>query len=72
MSTEVIFFFAVGVFLLMCAGVFMTMIEFNKLTNDPSIRKGADAQPEAQERPARADLRVVQQEANKRENSNAA
>jgi hypothetical protein len=41
MSTEFILMFAIGVFVLMNVGIFLTMIEFNRLTDDPSIRKGA-------------------------------
>ena len=32
--------FAIGVFVLMSIGIILTMIEFNRLTDDPSIRKG--------------------------------
>ena len=41
MSTELILMFAIGVFVLMNIGIFLTMLEFNRLTDDPSIRKGA-------------------------------
>jgi hypothetical protein len=40
MSTESILMFAIGVFSLMFIGIILTMVEFNRLTDDPSIRKG--------------------------------
>jgi len=40
MSTGLILIFAIGVFVLMSIGIILTMIEFNRLTDDPSIRKG--------------------------------
>lgn len=40
MTTSTIFFFAMGVFVLMVIGIFLTMKEFNRITNDPSQRKG--------------------------------
>jgi hypothetical protein len=40
MGTELVFMFAIGVFILMSIGIFLTMIEFKKITVDPSIRKG--------------------------------
>ena len=40
MSTETIFGFAMGVFVLMVVGIFLTMLEFNRLTEDPSKKKG--------------------------------
>ena len=41
MSTEIIMYFAIGVFILMAIGIILTMIEFTKISEDPSIRKGA-------------------------------
>lgn len=41
MSTQFIMFFAIGVFVLMLIGIILTMIEFNRLIDDPSIRKGS-------------------------------
>ena len=41
MSTETIMIFAIGVFILMAIGIILTMIEFTKISEDPSIRKGA-------------------------------
>ncbi|MGI9290888.1 MAG: hypothetical protein ACR2QG_06390 [Gammaproteobacteria bacterium] len=59
MSTEYIFFVAMGVFALMVIGIILTMIEFNKLTEEPSKLKGAVVS-EPPNRPAtRADIRVV-------------
>ena len=46
MSTGFILIFAIGVFVLMSIGIILTMIEFNRLTDDPSVRKGAGG-PEA-------------------------
>ena len=43
MGTELVFMFAIGVFVLMSIGIFFTMIEFKKITVDPSIRKGTGA-----------------------------
>jgi len=39
MSTGTIFFFAIGVFALMVIGILLTAREFNRLTEDPSLRK---------------------------------
>lgn len=47
MGTELIFMFAIGVFILMSIGIFLTMTEFKKVTDDPSIRKGVDVPPAA-------------------------
>ena len=41
MSTDTILIFAIGVFILMAIGIILTMIEFTKISEDPSIRKGA-------------------------------
>lgn len=41
MNTDLIFMFAIGVFLLMSIGIILSMIEFNRLTDDPSALKGA-------------------------------
>lgn len=41
MSTSIIFMFAMGVFALMATGIVMTMLEFNKLSDEPSLRKDA-------------------------------
>ena len=43
MGTDLVFMFAIGVFVLMSIGIFFTMIEFKKFTDDPSIRKGTGA-----------------------------
>ncbi|MFL2554688.1 MAG: hypothetical protein ACJ0S4_08355 [Candidatus Rariloculaceae bacterium] len=40
MGTELIFMSAIVVFVLLSIGIFLTMIEFKKITVDPSIRKG--------------------------------
>ena len=40
MTTQTIALFAIGVFVLMCIGIILTMVEFTRLTDDPSIRKG--------------------------------
>ena len=59
MSTETIMMYAIGVFILMSIGIILTMVEFNKLTDDPSIRKGPGG-PETEKRaPERANIRVV-------------
>ena len=44
MSTSTILIFAMGVFVLMMIGVFLTMIQFKNLSDDPSIRKGDGSQ----------------------------
>ena len=41
MSTNIIFMFAIGVFVLMGVGIALTMVEFNRISEDPSQRKGA-------------------------------
>ena len=48
MTTDFIFAFAIGVFVLMCIGITLTMLEFTRLTDEPSVRKGS-----GQEAPAR-------------------
>lgn len=60
MSTATIFIYAIGVFTLMVIGMILTMIEFNRMTDDPSQRKGAGSgqQPEKNEKPS-ATVRVV-------------
>lgn len=49
MSTDLIFMFAIGVFLLMSIGIILSMIEFNKLTVDPSVLKGPGGAERTQE-----------------------
>jgi hypothetical protein len=59
MSSSTIFMYAIGVFTLMVIGMILTMIEFNRLTDEPSLRKGAGPEGAPQtERPA-AKIRVV-------------
>ena len=41
MSTTTILLFAIGVFVLMSIGMILTMIEFNRISDEPSLRKGA-------------------------------
>ena len=43
MTTQTIFFFAMGVFGLMLVGIVLTIIEFYRLTDDPSTEKGVGA-----------------------------
>ena len=43
MTTQTIFFFAMGVFGLMLVGIVLTIFEFYRLTDDPSTRKGVGA-----------------------------
>ena len=50
MSTSIIFFFAIGVFFLMVVGIFLTMQEFNRLTDDPSRQKGVVPAPGTNQR----------------------
>ena len=63
MTTEIIFLYAIGVFALMFTGIILTMVEFNKLTEEPSKRKGAGSgKPSAQTPPprtSREDIRLV-------------
>ena len=64
MSTENILGYAVCVFVLLSIGIILTMIEFNKLTDDPSIRKGsggADKAMPEKTNPAseKANMRIV-------------
>ena len=40
MSTEFILICAIGVFFLMSIGIILSIFEFNRLTDEPSIRKG--------------------------------
>lgn len=52
MSTQIILIFAIGVFVLMTIGLFFTMFQFNKLTDEPSIRKGIGNETSAKNRAA--------------------
>jgi len=59
MSTTTILMYAIGVFTLMAIGMFLTMLEFNRLTDEPALRKGAGtAEKPDSERPADK-IRVV-------------
>jgi len=68
MSTETILFFAIGVFALMAIGMVLTMIEFNRISDEPSQRKGAGtgnkqtSAEEGSELPGNTRLRAVQTE----------
>lgn len=42
MSTQTILYVAILVFVLMVVGLFLTMREFTRVTDDPSKTKGAD------------------------------
>lgn len=44
MTTQTIFFFAMGVFGLMLVGIVLTIFEFYRLTDDPSAKKGVGAE----------------------------
>ncbi len=59
MSTNMILMYAIGVFALMGIGMILTMIEFNRLTDEPSQRKGAGSNeaPKTDKSPAK--MRVV-------------
>lgn len=59
MSTEMILFAAIGVFVLMSIGIILTMVEFNKLSDEPSQRKGAGAPEHARPEPGQAHMRVI-------------
>lgn len=48
-TTEFIFLIATIVFLLMVIGMILTMQEFEKLTDDPSQRKGAGSGRETEQ-----------------------
>jgi hypothetical protein len=45
MSTDTIFMFAILVYVLMAAGMLFTMREFNRITEEPSIRKSGTPEP---------------------------
>jgi hypothetical protein len=49
MSADTIFMFAILVYVLMAGGVFLTIREFNRMTEDPSIRKSVRLDSEANE-----------------------
>jgi hypothetical protein len=59
MSTNVILMYAIGVFLLMAIGMILTMIEFNRLTDEPSQRKGAGSKAAPKTESSEAKIRVV-------------
>jgi hypothetical protein len=52
MTTDTIFYFAVGVFLLMMIGIFLTMWEFHKL-NDTERQERESRSPRAGSLPGR-------------------
>lgn len=59
MSTLSIFMFAIFVFLLMSIGIILTMLEFNRLSDEPSIRKGAGSGKQAAQPAHDEGIRVV-------------
>ena len=61
MSTDIILMYAIGVFVLMAIGMILTMIEFNRLTDDPSERKGAGAgkHRDDSQQPKKSTVRVI-------------
>jgi len=59
MSTQFILVFAIGVFILMGIGMVLTMVEFNRLTDDPSIRKGSGGPKKAEQVSEKPKMRVV-------------
>lgn len=59
MTTTTIAYIGIGVFILLSIGIILTMIEFTRLTEEPSIEKD-ERQPETQtETFSRADSRLV-------------
>ena len=59
MSTNMILMYAIGVFVLMGIGMVLTMIEFNRLTDEPSQRKGAGSKAAPATDSSGAKIRVV-------------
>jgi len=59
MSTNVILIYAIGVFVLMAIGMILTMIEFNRLSDEPSQRKGAGSKAAPETGSSDAKIRVV-------------
>jgi hypothetical protein len=59
MSTEFIMMFAIGVFVLMSVGIILTMVEFNKISDDPSVRKGSGGPKNVERATHRANVRIV-------------
>ena len=59
MSTNMILMYAIGVFVLMGIGMVLTMIEFNRLTDEPSQRKGAGSKATPETDRSGAKIRVV-------------
>jgi hypothetical protein len=59
MSTNMILMYAIGVFVLMGIGMVLTMIEFNRLTDEPSQRKGAGSKAAPKTESSAAKIRVV-------------
>lgn len=59
MSTNTILIYAIGVFALMAIGMILTMVEFNRLTDEPSKRKGAGSRSATKTDNAEANIRVV-------------
>jgi len=59
MSTNIILIYAIGVFVLMAIGMILTMIEFNRLSDEPSQRKGAGSKAAPGTDSSDAKIRVV-------------
>ena len=59
MSTNTILIYAIGVFVLMAIGMILTMIEFNRLTDEPSQRNGAGSKAAPETDGSEAKIRVV-------------
>ena len=59
MSTTTILMYAIGVFALMAIGMFLTMLEFNRLIDEDSQRKDAGSTEELKTETSEARIRVV-------------
>ena len=62
MSTNLILIYAISVFTLMIIGIILTMIEFRRLSDDPSVHKGSEPARENEQQTQRKgnpDMRVV-------------
>jgi hypothetical protein len=62
MSANIIAMYGIGVFLLMAIGMILTMIEFNRISDEPSQRKGAGSKEEPKTDRSAAKIRVVHSE----------
>ena len=58
-TTTTIAYFGIGVFVLMAIGIILTMIEFARLTEEPSLEKDEQQPEPVPQTFSRAEIRLV-------------